>query len=102
MDAMALYEAVRESAERIRSQAIEETIEIERLRGTRGAGYFFSVTDREPPPGEFRYMTQGAVQAGELIVWFTILTNDGQEAEVDRALSMLQSLVHRGTGQDQR
>jgi hypothetical protein len=35
-------------------------------------------------------------------VWFTILTNDGQEAEVARALSMLQSLVHRGTGQDQR
>jgi len=102
MDSAALYEAVRTSAERIRPQAVEETIEIERLRGTRGAGYFFSVTDRGPPPGEFRHMTQGALQAGELIVWFTILTNDGQEVEVDRALSMLQSLVHRGTGQDLR
>jgi hypothetical protein len=60
------------------------------------------LTDREPPPGEFRYMTQGALQVGMLIVWFTILTNDGQAAEVDRALSMLQSLEHRGTGQDLR
>lgn len=102
MDPAALYEAVRQAAERIRPQAIEEAIDIERLRGTRGAGYFFSVTDREPPPGEFRYMTQGALQTGELIVWFTILTNDGQEAEVARALSMLQSLDHRGTGQDLR
>ncbi len=102
MDPAALYAAVRESAERIRSQAIEETIEIERLRGTRGTGYFFSVTDREPLPEEFRYMTQGALQAGEIIVWFTILTNDGQETVVAEAIAMLQSAVHRGTGQDQR
>jgi hypothetical protein len=102
MDSAALYEAVRESAERIRPQTIEETVDIERLRGTRGAGYFYSLTDREPPPGEFRYMTQGALQVGALIVWFTILTNDGQAAEVDRALAMLQSLEHRGTGQDLR
>ncbi|MEX2150404.1 MAG: hypothetical protein WD793_09305 [Steroidobacteraceae bacterium] len=102
MDPAALYAAVREAAERIRPRAIEETIEIERLRGTRGTGYFFSVTDREPQPEEFRYMTQGALQAGELIVWFTILTNNGQEAEVATALAMLQSLVHRATGQDLR
>jgi hypothetical protein len=102
MDPAALYAAVRESAERIRPQAIEEIIEIERLRGTRGTGYFFSVTDRAPPPEEFRYMTQGALQTGEIIVWFTILTNDGQETEVASGLSLLQSLVHRGTGQDLR
>lgn len=102
MDPVALYAAVRELAERIRPQATEENIEIERLRGTRGTGYFFSVTDRAPLPEKFRYMTQGALQAGEIIVWFTILTNDGQETEVARALSMLQSLEHRGTGQDLR
>jgi hypothetical protein len=102
MDPAALREAVRESAERIRPQAVEETIEIEPLQGASGAGFRFSVTDRLPPPGEYRRMTQGALQAGDLILWFTILTNDGQDAAVAKALAMLQSAVHRGTGRDQR
>ncbi len=101
MDADALREAVRESAERIKPQAVEETIEIRRLQSA-SSGFLFSVTDRAPQPEEYRYMTQGALQADHLILWFTILTNEGQEATVAEALDMLQSVVHRGTGQDQR
>jgi hypothetical protein len=101
-DADALREAVRELAERIKPQAVEESIDIRPMEGASGTGFHFSVTDRAPPPDEYRYMTQGALQTGELILWFTILTNDGQQAAVADALSMLQSAVHRGTGLDQR
>ena len=101
-DAQALRESVREQADRIKPQAVEENVEVRRLQGGSGAGFYFSVTDRGPPPGEYLYMTQGALQAGELVLGFTILTNEGQEAIVQEALAMLQSVVHRGTGQDQR
>ena len=101
-DAEALRESVRSAAERIKPQAVEQTIEIRRLQGESGVGFHFSVTDREPKPEEYRYMTQGGLQTGDLVLWFTILTNDGQDSAVAAALAMLQSAVHRGTGLDQR
>jgi len=102
MDTDALREAVREGAERIKPQAVEPSIEIRRLQGESGVGFYFSVTDRAPKPEEFLFMTQGALQAGDLVLWFTILTNDGQEAAVADGLAMLQEAVHRGTGADRR
>jgi len=102
IDSDALRAEVQQAAERIKPQAVEETIEIRRLQGESGVGFHFSVTDRAPQPEEFRYMTQGALQTGDLVLWFTILTNDGQEAVVAEGLAMLQAAVHRATGLDRR
>lgn len=101
-DTEALREVVRDAAERIRPQAVEETIEVRRLQGRSGVGFYFAASDRAPQPEEFRYMNQGALQVGELTLWFTILTNDGQDAVIAEAIAMLQSAVHRSTGLDQR
>ena len=101
-DTESLREAVRDAAQRIQPQAVEESIEIRRLQGVSGIGFYFAATDREPQPEEFRHMNQGALQTGELTLWFTILTNDGQEAVVADALAMLQAAIHRRTGLDQR
>jgi hypothetical protein len=95
MDAAQLHEAVRESAERSKPQAVEQDIEIRRLQGQSGIGFHFSVTDRAPQPEEFLHMAQGGLQTGELILWFTILTHDGQASVVADALAMLRSAVHR-------
>jgi len=102
LDTEELREAVRDAAERIRPQAVEETIEIRRLQGAGGIGFYFLATDRAPQPEQFRYMNQGALQVGDLTLWFTILTNEGQEAVVAEALAMLQAAAHRSTGLDQR
>lgn len=101
-DTEALREAVRDAALRIQPQAVEESIEIRRLQGVGGVGFYFAATDRAPQPEEFRYMNQGALQTGELTLWFTTLTNEGQEAVVAEALAMLQVAIHRRTGLDQR
>lgn len=102
MDADALRGDVQQAADRIQSQAVEKTIEIRRLQGESGVGFYFSTTDRVQAPGEYRFMTQGALQVGNLILWFTILTNEAQESVVGQAFAMLQSAVHRETGLDQR
>ncbi len=102
VDADALRDAVQDAAERIRPQAVEETLDILRLQGESGVGFHFSATDRAPLPGEFPCMTQGGLQVGDLTLWFTILTSDGQEAVISEALGMIQSAVHRQTGQDRR
>lgn len=101
-DTESLREIVRDTAGRVRPQALEESIEIRRLQGSSGIGFYFSATDRATQPEEFRYMNQGALQAGELTLWFTVLTNDGQDAVIAEALAMLQGAVYRTTGVDQR
>jgi hypothetical protein len=99
-DVTSLQSAVRDAASRVQPQAIEESLEIRRLQGTDGVGFYFSATEREPHPEDFRYMTQGALLVGELTLWFTILSNDGQEQVVAETLAMLQAALHRGTGAD--
>ncbi len=101
-DADTLREIVRAAAERIRGQSVEENLEIRRLQGASGVGFYFVATDRAPQPEEFRFMNQGALQVGDLTVTFTILTNDGQEAVVEEAFAMLKSAVYRDTGGDQQ
>ena len=96
-----LRDAVRELAERIQPEAAEPYLEVRPLEGANGAGYYFSATEREPKADGFKFMSQGALQAGGLTLWFVILTNEGQDTVAVQALGMLQSAVHRRTGLDQ-
>ena len=85
---------VRLAAERVRPEAVEETIDLLELKGASGPGYYFSVTDRAPKPDEYRFMTEGVIRVGDLMVTFTILSNDGQSHIVSDALAMLKGAVH--------
>ena len=96
-----LRDAVRDLAERIQPEAVEGYLEVRHIAGANGVGFYFTATDRDPGPGEFKFMSQGALQAGSLTLWFTILTNEGQDTVAVEALAMLQGAVHRRTGHDQ-
>lgn len=96
-----LRDAVRALAEKMQPDAAEPYLEIRPLEGANGAGYYFTATEREPKADGFKFMSQGAIQAGSLTLWFVILTNDGQDTVAVQALAMLQSAVHRRTGLDQ-
>lgn len=90
---------VEASAARIGPDAVERRIEIVPIGGGR-TGFHFSATDgslvgRTPAPGEYRYLTQGAVMVGRLLCAFTLLSNDEASAETARALDMLRGAAHR-------
>jgi hypothetical protein len=95
-----LRDSIRDMAERMRADAVESFLEVRQLDGANGVGYYFSATERVPAAGEFKYMSQGALQVGSLTLWFTILTDDGQDTVAVEALAMLQAAVHRRTGLD--
>ena len=97
-----LRDSIRDAAERVKPQSVESFIEVRQLNGVNGIGYYFAATDRNPQADEFKYMSQGVLQVGDLTVWFTILTNDGQDTVAVEALSILQTAVHRRTGLDRR
>jgi hypothetical protein len=97
-DPASLRKEVESAAKAAQPQAVEKVIEIKTLKGDSGAGYYFSATDRQPKPGEYKYLTQGIVPAGELVVTFTILSNDGEQATVDAALLLLKDLRQKKAG----
>lgn len=80
---------LRGAADEVAKQAVEKTIEVKPLKGPTNTGYYFAATDRAPKPGEFKFLNQGMVVVADLLVTFTIFTNDGQDAVVTAALSML-------------
>ena len=73
----------------IQTQAVEKKIEIKEIKGSSARGYYFSATDRAPKKNEFKYLTQGIVRVGDLILPFSILTNDGQHTVVLAALGAI-------------
>lgn len=71
------------------SQSIEKNVNLHSLNGSGVFGSYFSVTDRAPKPGEYKYMTQGLLSLGELHVTFTVLTNEEGQYVVPQVLEML-------------
>ncbi len=85
---------VQQAADKVKPSAMEPYLPVEPVTGAPGPGYYFSASDREPKPGEFKYLTQGMLLVGDVVVSFSILTNDKQEKVRDQALAMLKSASH--------
>ena len=76
-------------------RAKEDELVIREARGAETVVYSFSLTDREPKPDEYLFMTQGAARIGEVVVVFTILSNQDR-TEIDRtALEAVRTARHR-------
>lgn len=90
-DSEAIKRYVSKAAEDAKAQAAETSIPIQEIQGTTGSGYYFAITDRAPKPDEFKYMTQGMLRVGNLVLAFTLLSNDGAETAVKDALTMFKS-----------
>jgi len=92
--AIGMRQSVQDAADKVKPSAAESILTAEALPGAPGPGYYFSATDRQPKPGEFKHLTQGMLLVGDVIVSFGILTNDGQEKAKDEALALLKSASH--------
>jgi hypothetical protein len=86
--------AVQQQADKVKPQAAEPILTAEEFKGAPGAGYFFSATDPAPKPNEFKFLSQGMLLVGEVVVGFGVLTNDGQESVKEQAFAMLKGAKH--------
>ncbi len=71
--------------------AEETKLELHGLRGPVCWGYYFSLTDKAPKSGEYKYLTQGSLGVGDLLISFTILTHEKESAVKKDAINMLRS-----------
>jgi len=75
-------------------QSVEQTLTVLELSGKADHGYYFTVTDRDPKPEEWKYLTQGIIRIGPVDLAFSVLTNDGQDSVIKSALAMLGGAIH--------
>jgi hypothetical protein len=76
---------VQDAANFYAPQSVEKKADLKPLKGTQAEGFYFTVTDPAPRPGDFLYMRQGAVATGAAFVTFTVLFNKGAERDADDA-----------------
>jgi hypothetical protein len=93
-EAQTVQTMVADAAKSAASQAVEQSLPLREIVGADGRGLYFSATDRAPKPGEFKFITKGMLPSGDIVLAFTILTNDGQGAVVESALETLRAAVH--------
>jgi hypothetical protein len=89
--ARAFVEMARDAA---KPKAVEPDPQLVALKGTSGAGFYFQVTDKDlvgkpPKPGDWKYLRQGALLAGESLLLFSLLSNVKDSPVVDGALRAL-------------
>jgi hypothetical protein len=75
----------------VKDSSLEADIPMREFSGERLQGLYFEVTDKESKPGEWRYMTQGSAALEDLLLTFTILTNDPNRPEAALTLEMLKN-----------
>ena len=93
--AKSIHDLVEKAAHATEPESVEDRLSIVTLGGGTGPGYYFGATDRDPKPGDFKYVTLGAVRVGELVCTFTILTNDDKSMARNKALAVLSEAVQR-------
>jgi hypothetical protein len=81
--------ALQAESKKLLQKIKEPAIALQELKGTNTTGYFFSVTDNAPEPGEYRYMTRASIGVGTLLLNATILHRVKESETVKDALSML-------------
>jgi hypothetical protein len=90
-DADSLRSFVSSGAQKALAQSIEKSLPVQDLRGGNAQGSYFSATDRAPKPGEFKYLTQGAVAIQGLPVSFTVLSNGDPQVATEPTFRMLKA-----------
>jgi hypothetical protein len=80
---------VEKDGHKLLPNTVETKIVLQEIKGINNTGYYFSVTDKAPNPGEYRYMTRGAIGVGDLLLTVTILHRVRDSQSAKDALSML-------------
>ncbi|MCL5037786.1 MAG: hypothetical protein M1269_11820 [Chloroflexi bacterium] len=86
---------VEEEGNKLLEISVEKSLVIQELKGTEAIGYYYSITDKAPKPGEYTYMTQGRIDTLDFQVSFSIFFKDRSAPYENEALEMLKTARQR-------
>ena len=76
------------------NSAVEDEIQLSSFNVNEGAGFYYSITDKQPKPDEYKYRTQGRVRFGEISGSFTVLHNDESMKQNSLWVGVLKTLQY--------
>ena len=71
-----IKKTTQEMGEKCLSSSVEKELKLFPLKLKEGTGYYYSLTDKNPKPGEYKYIAQGQLKLEKMNCVFTILHND--------------------------
>ena len=83
-----LQETLLASAQAPLAESVETEAVQKELKGEQTIGYYFALTDREVPAGEYKYLIQGIQLTGELLTVYTVLYHDANLPEKQAILDL--------------
>jgi len=89
-----LRSGVQQMSRQAAAQSVEKKALIKEFKGEQAEGYYFSLTDSAPAPGEYKFMTQGLSKVGEMLVSFTILSNDSTQKHREAGLEVVRTATY--------
>ncbi len=88
-------ELIEQQGKSLLLQAVETELHLNELKSSPFLGYYYILTDKSPKLGEFKFMTQGGIGVGGLLLTFTILTHTKDSKAIDNALKMLANAIQQ-------
>jgi hypothetical protein len=92
-----ILKILQDGGNKLLAEAVEKELRFQELKGKTGLGYYFSITDKAPAikPGEYKYMTQGGIPVGNLLVMFTIFSNEKDSLDIPIAREILANAIQK-------
>jgi len=84
---------VKQSGQGWLTGSVETEVAVKHLDGASFHGRYYKLTDKSDPlpAGEFRYITQGIGLIGNLVIAFTVFSNESPAPFIDQGLRALQN-----------
>jgi hypothetical protein len=67
---------------------------LEKITGLNGTGYWFNLSDSTADSGEYKFLTQGALAVGELLLIFSLFSNDNESILQEALLRIIMGAQH--------
>ncbi len=89
-----LRQEVQGEAEKLLPRTVEKVAKLHELQVAQCIGFYYTLTDHESKPGEYKYMTQGIFLMGEVLTTFTALHRNMESPDVPKALEGLAAATY--------
>ena len=89
-----IYSLVEETGKQALLYSDQSELILEKIIGKNGTGYWFNLSDSTAGPGEYKFLTQGALAVGKLLLIFSLFSNDNESILQQALLKIIMSAQH--------
>ena len=61
---------------RLLENAVQSRLNLKEIKGKTSLGYYYLLTDKAPKPGGYKFIIQGGLGVGNLLIMYTIFSNE--------------------------